>query len=686
MKQFKTNSVFFIKQAALTRIITRPEAERVRANVGHRMLSGFFYGGLYGSFRDGTWLVSKSKKDNTSEIDGDLLIYAGFLSEEEQSKCIHYIEGDPGYVYIDVTEISHSKFELMFPDGNDALLEREGKKYMSAKQLKGVLSDVTDAFKSLNDEFMDSFTLFMQPGEAKPLGASAPVLLRGGHGINVHADLVICVGCCGWPRAADSWANRKRKTWPNKALVQEITNSVFHLVNKPSTSGDADIDFRLSFSSAESKLMDTFTGPKLATYMILKNIFNENCKLKYLDILKTYHLKTVFFWSCEEQSEDFWIMEEIEKCVSSVLNLLVDSFTKGIIRHYFIPEINLLKNISSGLTETTEELKLIKQGLVINIFSPDPETEAVAMMDLASVKEQYNLGVLQLAQREENILSDMRYMGKSWMRQCSRFISDCASMACQSAVKGFLDKTQLWFIEETLSCCYAILSAFVDKLDSLETDSHNKQMVLLFVKFLTKRFMKNNAPDQNVHKPDMNIEKRIKNEEYPHGYHEIPDNLIYLPYAELLLKVIFIVAKMTISKDIETLLSKIVNPVWSEQKWDLDILIEAVKPVLPEFKWSDEGHLSVHQLAQDDVWKLEIPFENLVKQKSNASQSLDLCERNCFEKRLNSAKNLVFDSNTFSVISMFHVICQGKEFFYAEGNRLDNMKSINLLTGNKAQL
>ena len=668
----------------MAHIITRPEAERVRASVGHRMLSSFFKGGLYGSFRDGTWLVSKK------EIDGDLFIYVGFMSEEDHNKYINYIEESPGYVNVDVTDVCQVKFEQMFPESSMKLIERDDKKYISALALKDDLSDIKTIFTNLNDETMNSFTEFMEPipeSEVDPHGASAPLRLQSGHGINIHADLVLCIACCGWPRIADSWITRDRKAWPEKSLIQEITNSVFHLVSKPSLTGDAEIDLRLSFSFAESKLMDTITGPRLATYMVLKNLFNENCKLKDLDVLKTYHFKTVFFWTCEKQTDDYWNMEQIENCVCCVLDSLIEGFDKGFIKHYFIPEINLLKDVQKDLSKTIEELKIIKQELEIISYSPDPDTEAVAMMELASTKEQYDFGNAQLAKRED-VISDMRYMGMAWMKECSHYISDCASMACHSVNKKIIDTNQLWDIEETLSCCYAILSAFVEKLNSVEKESTEESLIMLLTTLFTKymkykeQYQEDTEIDTRVKEvceSEMNTEKRIHNIEYTHGYHEQPNNLIYLPFAELLLKLVFTVAKMTISRDIESLLNKIVNPVSSDDKWNLDILLKVVKSVLPDFKWSDEGHLSVHQLAQDGVGKLEVLFDTLVQQRSTPNVSFEDCNGKCWEKRVHFIKEVLFGPNSVPSIEMFNVICKKESLMYAEGQKLDNLKMLLLL-------
>ena len=689
-------------QALCTRIITRPEAERVRASVGHRMLSGFFFGGLYGSFRDGTWLVSPKwnnkertiedttsevasnsvSNEPTSEIDGDLLIYAGFMSEDVQNQCIHFLEGAPGYVNIDVTEISKSKFEQMFPDGTAA--EKDGKRYLLAKPLKKKLSDVKKDFLELEEngekeqkeeKKIVNFMKLMNPApeeeeeEEDPLSrASYQVLFQGGLGINIHVDLVMCVGCCGWPRLAASWIKRERKTWPCKSLVDKITSSVFHLVNKPSPSTDADIDidFRLSFSFAESKLMDTLTGPRLATYMVLKHIFNENDQLKDMNILKTYHLKTVFFWACEKHSEDYWNMEHIEARVLSVLDALIVGFNEGFISHYFIPEINLLQEIQKqDSSETIRELNLVRQSLEINHLLPDPEIEAVAMIELASTKEQYDLAIKQLEKTEDNILNDMTYIGMSWMTECSRYISDCASMVCHLVNKGIIEKNKLWYIEETLSCGCEILSACAEQRTLMEMFSEEEQRAMVFT-HLVAQLVDFNGEEESVY---AELEREVKETEYTHGYHKQPSSFIYVPYAEILLKLV--ITALDIKKGIEFILNEIMNPVWSEDNWDLNILLKAAK-FFPDFKMSGEGHLSVHHLAQDNVRKLEILYETLIQHVNNGKLSVEGCKGNCWEMRLNSAKDTFFGLN--STIQIFSVISKGETMYYAEGQKLDNLK------------
>ena len=380
--------------------------------------------------------------------------------------------------------------------------------------------------------------------------------------------------------------------------------------------------------------------------------------------MKTYHLKTVFFWACEKQTEDFWNIEHLDKCVFSVLDALEDGFNKGCISHYFIPKINLLKEIQKqDLSETTKELNLIRQSLEINHLLPDPEIEAVAMIELASTKEQYDLAKKQLEKTEDNILNDMTYIGMSWMTECSRYISDCASMVCHLVNKGIIEKNKLWYIEETLSCGYEILSACAEQRTLMDMFSEEEQRAMV----LTSMFSEEESVQELVY---AELESKVKETEYTKGYHKQPNSFIYLPYAEILLKLV--ITALNIKKGIEFILNKIMNPVWSEDNWDLNILLKAAKLVFPDFNISVEGHLSVHHLAQDNVRKMEILYETLIQHVNNGKLSVEGCKGNCWEMRSNSAKDILFGLN--STIQIFSVTSKGETMYYAEAQKLDNLK------------
>ena len=669
-------------------------------------MSGLVGGILYGSSRDGTWLPAH--RSGKYEVDGDLLLPEGFLSEEDQKQYIKYREGTPGFVYIDMKT---SNFERSCEHDMN-LIERDGKRYLSALPSKKALSEMAH-WTQVSDTRVADFDALICPMSPDPNSASAPMLVQGDKTckFNLHGDLVHCIACCNWPLRAYSWCERKRN-WPPGSLVEEITNSVFHLVSKPSTSGDQEIEWRLSFSFAEFKLMDSITGPKLTTYMILKNLLNENDKLRDGEVFKTYHLKTGFFWACEKQASAFWDSEQVQKCVSSVLDSLIEGFDTRFLPHYFIHEINLLEDLpKQALQETTEELRQIKDDLQVKSISQKPEIGAIAVMEMASMKVLHALCKEQLERKETDRSSDMKFVGMSLIRECSPYISDYASIACHSAHNGLISKTQLWQIEETLSCCYAMLHACAAKVFSLVMkckDEHQRieelverlkefkdqpQMIealkreykeKYLIESLQSEWEEQNEDDHstvNVLQQSETI-KNIMEIEYPHGHYDSPysGELTYFPYGGMVLKLALAISELTIDKKIEFLLNK---TVLAEDGWDLDVLINLIKFVLPDFEWSSEGHLTIHQLAQEGVWRFEIPFDTLVKQKNNLNFSRNECQGKCWEERLNKSKEILFGSDATPEITMYEVLLNGRNSIYAEGQKLENTGALLLLKEHK---
>ena len=419
--------------------------------------------------------------------------------------------------------------------------------------------------------------------------------------------------------------------------------------------------------------MDAITGPKLTTYMILKNLINETFKMKDKVVLKTYHLKTLFFWACERQPPDFWDKNQIARCVFIVLGTLIDAFNASFIPHYFIPKTDLLADIPiKDLFETTEGLYQIKQGLKLSIKSQNPDIEAIAMMELAAVNVQYHLSVRQLETKQRDPSSDLRFFGLSLIRECSSYISDYAAFACYSAHKGFINHSQLYQIEETLSCCYAMFSACADRLNSVV--HFENQPIMDETSLKKEQGVVNNK--FNKHTELHGYDRATLDIEHPHGRYKQPGEFLHYPYAGLIVNLGLGIAELTINKKMEDLLNKIVQ---SQEGWSLDILTEFIKPIIPDFKWSSEEHLSVHQLSQEEVWRFDIPFKTLVQQKNYASLSFDSCRGKCWQKKLHASKEILFGSNSVPKITMHEVYLNGRSSIYAEGQKLENLGMLLLL-------
>ena len=158
----------------------------------------------------------------------------------------------------------------------------------------------------------------------------------------VFRDHVYCLKLSIWPRVAQRWINRKRyHGWPSKLIVNKIVSNGCHIVpiGIPNKKGRG-AEWRLSFSIAEIQLAHSLDENIVAVYSLLKYLI-KNELTKQLSV-KSYHLKNVFFWACEEQPADFWEKENLSVCLLYFMEKLEKHLRCGRLGHYFVPENNLL--------------------------------------------------------------------------------------------------------------------------------------------------------------------------------------------------------------------------------------------------------------------------------------------------------------------------------------------------------
>ena len=166
---------------------------------------------------------------------------------------------------------------------------------------------------------------------------------------NLSIDLVMSMSSESWPACAREWETRTRKyQWPTKELIQDIVNSGFEVVPIPSKvtlTSDADLEWRLSFRTAELKLVQSFNDCQRYCFIGLKLIVKQVVKPKYPDedFLSSYIMKTVVFWLVEETHVSFWRKENFTHCFRLCLDKLKICLEKGFCPSYFIPEYNLFR-------------------------------------------------------------------------------------------------------------------------------------------------------------------------------------------------------------------------------------------------------------------------------------------------------------------------------------------------------
>ena len=158
-------------------------------------------------------------------------------------------------------------------------------------------------------------------------------------------DIVLAISCDGWPSCAKEWITRDR-IWPQCDLVQKITDDGFHIVPKSSTEGD----FRLSFSYTETTLIESLTELQhkvLRSFKAVVKYHQKSWSVNIKKIMTTYHLKTIAFWHFEKRMQDSFTKESVGIHLVLLLQELAEAIRCRKLPMYFMPKVNLFKNIEN---------------------------------------------------------------------------------------------------------------------------------------------------------------------------------------------------------------------------------------------------------------------------------------------------------------------------------------------------
>ena len=161
-------------------------------------------------------------------------------------------------------------------------------------------------------------------------------------------DLVFAISCSFWPRSANEWIERKR-SWPTKESILQVVQGGFHFVPKSNPKGNADLDWRISFSKAEtiltySPLVHWYTH---VPWRILKALMQNKYWLQSRPkFLSSYILKTLLFYAMERIPELYWLdADYLLKSILGIIDDLIRCLAVQNCPHYFMPQINLFHRI-----------------------------------------------------------------------------------------------------------------------------------------------------------------------------------------------------------------------------------------------------------------------------------------------------------------------------------------------------
>ncbi|XP_021370310.1 uncharacterized protein LOC110461241 [Mizuhopecten yessoensis] len=186
---------------------------------------------------------------------------------------------------------------------------------------------------------------------AMPMNSNGPSTSNG------FLDMVRCFHCNSWPREANQWVTRPRLYgWPTQALIDRVVQSGCHLVPVgDKCSDDTLLQWRISFASAERLLVHSFSHIQMKVYFLLKYFLKQlKDTLRNIigkkddDILCSYHLKTLMFFSMENSHPKLWQEQKLFHCFWFCFNILISYVRAGHFPQYFIPTNNLFQRKVHG--------------------------------------------------------------------------------------------------------------------------------------------------------------------------------------------------------------------------------------------------------------------------------------------------------------------------------------------------
>ncbi|KAK3085559.1 hypothetical protein FSP39_005320 [Pinctada imbricata] len=270
----------------------------------------------------------------------------------------------PGFVLVKVLNLPSSKKSVKHIECS--LVRMNGVLYLSSKN-----------FRNFTTTYFASTT---------PHGPSR----SGAVSIGFEYDKVFGLQCAFWPKTAKSFINRStRKRWPSKEILLQICKAGCLVVPVNSrvkfirNRGALNLEWRISFSLAERKLINSMNHCQFLCYGLLKMLLNEVIKkIKGNEnLLSSYHMKTVVFWEIQEDGTN-WSEEYLLFKFWKTFRRIVHWVSIGYCPNFWIPENNMFSNKVYGRHRNSlmSVLSAMHEDGILCIFNAFPFRETLKKM------------------------------------------------------------------------------------------------------------------------------------------------------------------------------------------------------------------------------------------------------------------------------------------------------------------
>nr|XP_022322722.1 uncharacterized protein LOC111124150 [Crassostrea virginica] len=183
----------------------------------------------------------------------------------------------------------------------------------------------------------------------------------GTHG-QIEYDYAYCFVSEFWPPSASSWRDRCL-SWPPPCVVNDIIRSGCHFVAIGHKLGiHTDIEWRISFSQAEQKLVYAMNHTQFLIYALLKMFVKEiNYGLSEEEkLLCSYHIKTAVLWAIQQNAIHDWCPQNLLEGFWVCFKLLLKWVYEGVCPNFFIPENNMFLNKTLRHREALSVIEMTK--------------------------------------------------------------------------------------------------------------------------------------------------------------------------------------------------------------------------------------------------------------------------------------------------------------------------------------
>nr|XP_034309236.1 uncharacterized protein LOC117683657 [Crassostrea gigas] len=157
-------------------------------------------------------------------------------------------------------------------------------------------------------------------------------------------DYAHCFVSDFWPPTASSWIERCH-AWPPQHISSDIFRNGCHFVAIGHKLGNhEDIEWRISFSQAENKLVYSMNHTQFLIYGLLKLFLNDVINAGLSDeekMLCSYHMKTAIFWAIQQNMLPQWCPGNIMAGFWICFKLVLKWVYEGVCPNFFIPQNNM---------------------------------------------------------------------------------------------------------------------------------------------------------------------------------------------------------------------------------------------------------------------------------------------------------------------------------------------------------